>query len=69
MASFGTNLRMYRIRRGLTQEELGAITGDSKQTIYKYECDIIDRISLTKVEIFAAALGVRPAVLCGWESE
>ena len=37
MSSFGENLRKIRIERGMSQEELAALLGTSKQVISRYE--------------------------------
>lgn len=39
----------------------------SKQTLYKYENDIVTNIPSSKLEKIAAALGVEPAFLMGWD--
>lgn len=67
MKNVGRRIGEIRIRRGLTQEQLGEAIGESKQTIYKYEHGIITNIPLHKIERMAAVLGCPPAVLAGWD--
>ena len=67
MNDVGRRIAAIRIRRNLTQEQLGAAIGESKQTIYKYEKGIITNIPLPKVEKIAEALGCSPTVLAGWD--
>ena len=43
------------------------MVGTTKQTIFKYENNIVTNIPSDKVEKIAAALGVSPADLLGWE--
>lgn len=61
-------LKELRVSRGLTLEALAEAIGTSKQTIHRYENGIISNIPPKKVEAIAAALGVAPAVLMGWEN-
>jgi len=63
----GRRIAAIRVRRDLTQEQLGAMIGESKQTIYKYEKGIITNIPLPKIEKIAEALGCPPTVLAGWD--
>ena len=63
----GEKIRIAREAKGMTQEELGAICGASKQTIYKYEQGIITNIPSDKVELIASALGIDPAYIMGWD--
>ena len=67
MDNIGRRISEIRVRRGLTQEQLGKAIGESKQTIYKYERGIITNIPLSKIEKIAEVLDVPPAVLAGWD--
>lgn len=69
MSTIGDRIADLRIRRGMTQSELGDAIGESKQTIYKYERGIIANIPLAKIEAIAKALRCPPVVLTGWDSE
>ena len=64
----GDKIRIAREAKGLTQEELGAVCGVSKQTIYKYEQGIITNIPSDKVELICSELDISPVYLMGWEA-
>ena len=68
-SGIGERIRLSREALGLTQDELGAACGTSKQTIYKYESGIITNIPLDKLQQIAARLHVSPAYLTGWSAE
>ncbi len=61
-------LKELRCSRGLTLEALAEAVGTSKQTIHRYENGVISNIPPHKVEAIAAALGVTPSALMGWEN-
>lgn len=69
ISSVGNRIRTRREALGLSQDELGAACGTSKQTIYKYESGIITNIPLDKLQQIAARLHVSPAYLTGWSAE
>ena len=41
--------------------------GESKQTVYKYESDLVSNIPSDKVELIAKALRVQPEWIMGWD--
>lgn len=63
----GQRIRQVRESRGMTQEDLGRLTGTTKQTIFKYETSIVTNIPIDRLEQIATALDVRAAYLLGWE--
>ncbi len=63
----GARIRTLREKHRLTQEELARVLATTKQTIYKYENNIIANIPPEKVEKMAAALHCTPAYLMGWD--
>lgn len=65
--SIGERIRQLRESHSLTQEELANKLNTSKQTIYKYENQIISTIPYDKVEIIANFFNVSPSYLVGWE--
>ena len=67
MSTIGERIADLRLRRGLTQSELGEAIGETKQTIYKYEHGIVANIPLSKVEAIAKVLRCPPSALTGWE--
>ena len=66
--SIGARLKALRLDRGLTQDEVGQRVLVSKQTLYKYENDIVTNIPADKIEMLAEVYGVTPAYIMGWES-
>lgn len=63
----GERIREKRELIGMTQTELAAKIGESKQTVYKYEHNIVTNIPYTKVELIANSLGCSPKYLVGWK--
>lgn len=63
----GERIKNYREQKGISQTDLADMVGTTKQTIFKYENNIVTNIPSDKVEKMAAALGVSPADLLGWE--
>ena len=61
-------LKQMRRARGLTLEELATAIGTSKQTISRYEKGVIANVPYEKIEALAAALGVAPGDLLGWQN-
>lgn len=64
--TLGEKIRELRIANGMTQEELAAKLKTTKQTIWKYENDVVTNLPLNKIEGLATALNARPAYLMGW---
>ena len=64
----GEKIKYAREAAGMTQEELGRACGTTKQTIYKYENDIVSNIPLDRLESIAKAVGVSAAYIMGWDS-
>ena len=58
-------LKSLRKAKKMTQDELAAALGTSKQTIHRYENGIISNIPPEKVEKLAAALDTTPSELMG----
>jgi len=65
--SIGARLKALRLDRGLTQDEVGKRILVSKQTLYKYENDIVTNIPVDKIELLAEVYHVTPAYIMGWE--
>ena len=69
MSEIGKNIRYWREKNGLTQEELARRMGyASKTTINKIEMGVND-IPQNKIVRFAECLNTTPAVLMGWVDE
>ena len=56
-------IKLLRLRKGLTQEELGIAVGVHKAAINKYETGRVVNIKRTTLQKLADALGVTPAEL------
>ena len=63
----GEMIKKYRKLAGMTQDELAAKLDTTKQTVYKYENNIVTNIPSDKIEILAQLFKISPAVLMGWE--
>lgn len=63
----GTKIRNAREAKGLTQSELGKRCGTTKQTIFKYESNLVTNIPMNRLLKIADALEISPAYLMGWE--
>ena len=69
MANVGKNIAAARKRAGMTQEELAGRVGyKTKSAINKIEQGIRD-LPQKKIAAFAAALGVTPGHLMGWDEK
>ena len=66
MDTIGYRIRCARERIDMTQEQLGRLCGTTKQTIFKYENDIVTNIPMDRIESIASALNVSPIYLMGW---
>ena len=64
--SVGQRIRAARERKQLTLEEVAKRCRTTKQTIFKYENEIVTNIPYDKLELLVAALDVSPAYLFGW---
>ena len=66
--SLGQNIRMFRERLGLSQEELAKRLGyKDRSTIAKIESNVND-ITQSKITAIAEVLQTTPAALMGWDS-
>lgn len=63
----GDRIRKKREELGMSQTELAELVNTSKQTIYKYENNIITNIPVGKLEAIAGHLKTSAAALMGWE--
>lgn len=63
----GERIKKIRIEKDIQQIDLASKCGISKQTLYKYENNIVTNIALPMVTKIAKALNVSEAVLMGWE--
>lgn len=67
MKTVGDRIKELRQREGLSQVEFASKVGVSKQTLYKYENNIITNIPSDKIEQIAEKFNMSPAALMGWD--
>lgn len=67
--SVGLRIKSAREQRNLTLEEVAKRCETTKQTIYKYENEIVTNIPYDKIVLLSKALGVTPSYLFGWEEK
>ena len=63
----GEKIKQIRKSLGFSAEELGALIGKSRATIYRYENGEIEDMPITILEPLAKALNTTPAFLMGWD--
>ena len=64
----GQRIRLARESIGLNQTDLAKSAGISKQTLYKYENDIVTNIPSDTLEKLAYYCNCSPAYFLGWSS-
>lgn len=62
-------IRYLRIQKGMTQAELAEKLNTTKQTIGKYENQVVTNLPLNRIQELADALDTTPAYLMGWGEE
>lgn len=67
--SIGKRIKEIRISKNITQNELALKIGTTKQTIYKYENEIVTNIPSQKIELISNALNTTPDYLMGWSDK
>lgn len=63
----GQRIKELRERRKMTQEELAKKLNTTKQTISKYEKDIVTNIPSDRIEALSKVLNSTPEYILGWE--
>lgn len=63
----GDRIRERREYLGMSQTDLAKRVDVSKQTLYKYEMNIITNIPSDKIELIGKVLKISPSYLMGWE--
>mgnify|MGYP003294847941 CR=1 FL=1 len=64
----GERIKKMRERAGLTQEELAKKLNTTKQTIGKYEKNIVTNIPSNRIEKLAQVLDTTPEYILGWKT-
>jgi len=65
----GAIIKELRIKKGLTQEELGKILGVQKAAIQKYESGLVENIKRSSIIKMAQIFDVTPAYIMGWTDD
>lgn len=65
----GDKIKFLRNKKGLSQEELGAMVGVKKAAINKYENGIVINLKRTIIAKLAIALETTPTYLLGFEDD
>lgn len=64
----GDRIKLARTLQNMSQTDLAEKIGVKKQTLYKYERNLITSIPPDTMEALAVALKVTPSFLMGWEN-
>ena len=64
----GQRIKTLRENMGIGLTELAEIVDVSKQTLYKYENDIVTNIPSDQIEAIADALHSTPQYIMGWDT-
>lgn len=67
--TIGERIKEIRTKLGVSQVSFADKIGVSKQTLYKYENNIITNIPSDKIEAIAEIGGISPSYLMGWDDE
>ena len=67
--SIGQRIRSAREHQDLTLDEVARRCKTTKQTIFKYENEIVTNIPYDKIVLLSQALDVSPSYLFGWEEK
>ena len=67
--SVGQRIKIAREQKNMTLDEVAKRCETTKQTIYKYENEIVTNIPYDKIVLLSKALDVTPSYLFGWEEK
>lgn len=67
--TIGQRIRAARERKDMTLDEVATRCKTTKQTIFKYENEIVTNIPYDKIVLLSKALDVSPSYLFGWEEK
>jgi len=67
--NMGEKIKMLRLERNMTLEQLGDLVGVGKSTVRKWENGMIANMRRDKISKIADALCVSPAFLMGWDDD
>lgn len=67
--TIGQRIKAARERKDLTLDEVAKLCNTTKQTIFKYENEIVTNIPYDKIVLLSNALDVSPSYLFGWDEK
>ena len=67
--AIGERIKKLRLQNNYTLDEIADKLGTSRQTIFKYENNIVTNIPSDKIEKLAVIFNVSPAYIMGWEED
>ena len=67
--TIGQRIRTARERKNMTLDEVAKRCNTTKQTIFKYENEIVTNIPYDKIVLLSDALDVSPSYLFGWDEK
>ena len=67
--TIGQRIKAARERRDMTLDEVAKRCNTTKQTIFKYENEIVTNIPYDKIVLLSNALDVSPSYLFGWDEK
>ena len=67
--TIGYRIKTARERSNMTLEEVAKLCNTTKQTIFKYENEIVTNIPYDKIVLLSKALDVSPSYLFGWDEK
>lgn len=65
----GERIKKLRLKYNYTLDEIADKLGTSRQTIFKYENNIVTNIPSDKIEQLALIFNVSPAYIMGWDEK
>ena len=67
--TIGQRIKVARERKDMTLDEVARLCNTTKQTIFKYENEIVTNIPYDKIVLLSNALEVSPSYLFGWDEK
>ena len=67
--TIGHRIRTARESKEMTLDEVAKLCNTTKQTIFKYENEIVTNIPYDKIVLLSTALDVSPSYLFGWDKK
>jgi transcriptional regulator with XRE-family HTH domain len=67
--TIGHRIKIARERKDMTLDEVAKLCNTTKQTIFKYENEIVTNIPYDKIVLLSNALDVSPSYLFGWDEK